>query len=126
MTIKLYQQIEETQYRLITLADMSSLDAVTRQLPDGYYSTFRTFAGCTRVLGLKAHMRRLPNVDASSLRLTLLQLLEPFRPAEARIRIMETKQAQFYILIEPLKPLAREIYEKGVHAETTTIHRDDP
>src|SRR5215471_16208398 len=113
MTIKLYQQIEKTRYRSITLKDMSSLDTATRQLPDGYYSTFRTFAGCTRVLGLKAHLRRLPNVDASSLRRNLLQLLEPFRPAEARVRIMETKQRQFYISIEPLKPLAREIYEKG-------------
>jgi len=105
---------------------MSSLDAVTRQLPDGHYSTFRTFAGCTRVLGLKAHLRRLPNVDALSLRRNLLHSLEPYRPAEARVRVMETKQRQFYISIEPLKPLTREIYENGVRVETTTIHRDDP
>jgi len=108
------------------LADMTSLDAITQQLPDGYYSTFRTFAGCTRVLGLKAHLRRLPNADASSLRRHLLHLLEPYRLSEARVRVMETKQKQFYISIEPLKPLAREIYENGVRVETTTIHRNDP
>ena len=105
---------------------MSSLDAVTRQLPEGYYSTFRTYDSCTRVIGLSAHLRRLPNVDASSLRRSLLQVLKPFRPGEARVRILETKQGQFYISIEPLKLLAREIYENGVRVETTTIHRDHP
>jgi len=123
--INLYQ-LDKTKPSSLTLPDMSSLDAITRQLPDGYYSTFRTFAGCTRVLGLKAHLRRLPNVDASALRRNLLQLLEPYRPDEARVRVMETKQGQFYISIEPLKLLAREIYENGVRVETATIQRDDP
>jgi branched-chain amino acid aminotransferase len=123
--INLYR-LDKTHCTALTLPDMSSLDAITRQLPDGYYSTFRTYDSCTRVIGLSAHLRRLPNADASSLRRHLLQLLEPYRPAEARVRIMETKQGQFYISIEPLKLLPREVYEKGVHVETTTIHRDDP
>jgi len=106
--------------------DQSSLDAITRQLPDGYYSTFRTYAGCTRVIGLSAHLRRLPNVDASSLRRNLIQLLEPYRPGETRVRVLETKRGQFYIAIEPLKLLPREIYENGVRVETTAIHRNDP
>ena len=60
-----------------------SLDAITRQLPDGYYSTFRTYDSCTRVIGLSAHLRRLPGIDASSLRRHLIQLLEHFsRPLE--------------------------------------------
>jgi len=125
MNIQLFQ-IKKTQSSATTLSDMSSLDAITRQLPDGYYSTFRTFDNCSRVIGLSTHLRRLPNVDASALRRHLLQLLEPFRLAEARVRVMETKQGQFYISIEPLKLLAREIYENGVSVETTTIHRDDP
>jgi len=106
--------------------DQSSLDAITRQLPDGYYSTFRTFAGCTRVIGLSAHLRRLPNVDASSLRPNLIQLLEPYRPAETRVRVLETRRGQFYIAIEPLKLLSLEVYENGVRVETTTLHRNDP
>lgn len=125
--LNLYR-LNKTSCTALTLPDMSSLDAVTRQLPDGYYSTFRTYDSCTRVIGLAAHLRRLPNADASSLRRNLLQLLEPYRPpkGEARVRIMETKLGQFYISIEPLKLLAREVYENGVHVETTTIHRDDP
>jgi len=123
--INLYQQ-DKTRFSPLTLPDMSSLDAITRQLPDGYYSTFRTYDSCTRVIGLTAHLRRLPNVDASALRRSLLQLLEPYRTGEARIRLMETKEGQFYISIEPLKLLAREVYESGIRVETTTIYRDDP
>lgn len=104
----------------------SSLDAVTRQLPDGYYSTFRTFDGCTRVIGFSAHLKRLPHADASFLRLSLIQLLQPFRPDEARVRVMETRAREFYISIEPLKLLPRGVYEKGVRVETTTLHRNDP
>ena len=68
----------------INLSDQSSLDAITRQLPDGSYSTFRTYDGCNRVLGLGNHLQRLPDIDASSLRRQLNQLLEPYRPGEAR------------------------------------------
>jgi branched-chain amino acid aminotransferase len=118
--------IGKTQNSPVTLPDMSSLDAITRQLPEGYYSTFRTYAGGTRVIGLSAHLRRLPHVDASALRRNLVQLLEPYRPGEARVRVMETKRRQVYISIEPLQPLPREIYEKGVRAETTTTQRHDP
>jgi branched-chain amino acid aminotransferase len=119
-------KITKTKHEEIHFDDQSSLDAITRQLPNGYYSTFRTYDSCTRAIGLSAHLRRLPNADASSLRWNLLQLLEPFRPGEARVRVMETKQGQFYISIEPLKLLAREVYENGVRVETTTIHRDYP
>src|SRR5689334_6932304 len=95
-------EIAKTKREEIHFDDQSSLDAITRQLPNGYYSTFRTYDSCMRVIGLSAHLRRLPNVDASSLRQHLLHLLEPYRPLEARVRVMETKQRQFYILIEPL------------------------
>ena len=65
-------------------------------------------------------------VSKSFLRRQLLTLLEPYRPAEARVRLMMTKQGQVYIAIEPLRPLPREIYENGVRVETTELHRDHP
>jgi len=110
----------------VHFADESSLDSITRQLPDGFYSTFRTFDSCTRVIGLSAHLRRLPHADASLLRRQLNQLLEPYRPGETRVRIMETKRGQSYISIEPLKLPPREVYEKGVRVETATVERKDP
>ena len=110
----------------------SSLDVVTRQLPDGYYSTFRTYDGCKRVLGLKAHLQRLydpvtsPDVSATFLRRQLRSLLEHFRPNEARLRVIMTKHGQVYVVIELLKLLSNEVYENGVRVETTQIHRDSP
>ena len=119
-------KITKTKINEIHFTDESSLDAITRQLPDGYYSTFRTYDSCTRVIGLSAHLRRLPNADASSLRRNLLQLLEPYRPDEARVRVMKNRSGDIYIAIEPFKLLPREVYEKGVRVETTDIQRGNP
>lgn len=119
-------KIAKTRLNEVRFDDNSSLDAVTRQLPDGWYSTFRTFNRCTRVIGLSAHLRRLPNADASLLRARLTQALQPFRATEARVRVMETKRGGFYISIEPLKLLPPEIYEQGVRIKTTTLQRRDP
>jgi len=124
-------QITPTQNIKLPL-EASSLDEFTRQLPAGYYSTFRTFNGCTQVLGLSAHLRRLyepvpaPEVSESPLRRQLLALLEPYRPDEARTRMMMTRQGQAFIAIELLKALPQEVYEKGVRAETTEIRRETP
>jgi branched-chain amino acid aminotransferase len=113
-------------------SDASSLDGITRQLPDGYYSTFRTFSECTRVLGFSEHLRRLydpaaaPDVGESFLRRQLFALLDSYRPDEARVRLIMTKQGQAYIVIEPLKPLPREVYERGVRVETTELQREHP
>ncbi|HEY3476197.1 MAG TPA: aminotransferase class IV, partial [Anaerolineales bacterium] len=112
--------------------EASSLDDVTRQLPEGYYSTFRTLDRGTRVLGLTAHLQRLyepvlsPEVDDSFLRRQLFTLLEPFRPGEARVRAMMTRHGQVYLAIMPLSSLPREVYETGVRVETTDLHRESP
>ncbi|HSM72455.1 MAG TPA: aminotransferase class IV [Anaerolineales bacterium] len=119
-------EITAGKAREIRLKDESSLDAVTRQLPDGYYSTFRTYDACTRVIGLSAHLRRMPDLDASLLRRHLIQLLEPFGPDEARVRVMMTFAGQVYVSIEPLRMLPPDVYEKGVQVETTSIRRDSP
>ncbi len=125
-------KLTNTSIEEIDCADAGSLDEITRQLPEGYYSTFRTFDGCMRVLGLSAHLRRLyepvptPEASASSLRRQLLALLEPYRPDEARVRVIMTKQGQVYIAIEPLKRLLPEVYERGVRVETTDMHRESP
>lgn len=125
-------KLTKTSAEEISFADMSTLDAITRQLPDGYYSTFRTFDGCTRVLGFTAHLRRLydpvsaPEVSVSFLRRQLSVLLEPFRPGEARVRLIMTKNGQAYLAMESLKLLPREVYEKGVRVETVDMHRENP
>ena len=110
----------------------TSLDDVTRQLPEGFYSTFRTFDGGRRVLGLASHLQRLygpvptPDVDESRLRRQLFALLEPYRPGEARVRAIMTKEGQAFLAIEPLKLLPRQVYEHGVTVETTELQREHP
>ena len=125
-------QITQSGSQKIDLDDQSSLDAITRQLPDGYYSTFRTYHNRTRILGLNSHLRRLydpvENPDASALELCrqLVPLLEPFHPDETRIRAIMTKQGKVYVAIEPLNPLPNEVYENGVRVETTELQRNTP
>jgi len=123
--------IAPTQSQKLAL-DASTLDEVTRQLPDGYYSTFRTFDGCRRVPGLTAHLQRLygpvstPGVDESHLRRQLSALLEPYQPGEARVRVIMTKAGEAYIAIQPLEPLPRAIYERGMYVETIDLQREHP
>ena len=122
-----------TPTELISLPVVAaSLDEVTHQLPEGYYSTFRTFAGCTRVLGLAAHLRRLfdpvpsSEVDEPFLRRRLRELLAPYLPGEARVRAVMTGEGQVYLALEPLKLLPRQVYELGVRVETTELQRQQP
>lgn len=123
--------ITSKQAEQIEFPEKSSLDSITRQLPEGFYSTFRTYAQGSRVIGLNAHLRRLyqpvksPDVDQAILREQLTLLLKNYQH-EARVRMMMTKQGQLYVAIEPLKQLPREIYEMGVRVETIEMSRESP
>lgn len=103
----------------------SSLDAVTRQLPDGFYSTFRTYGEGQRVVGLRAHLARLyaparelglePACSERDLRQMMDALLGHYRPAEARLRIvLDAAGGRVFLAIQPLVLLPREVYEHGV------------
>jgi len=119
----------------IELPDMSTLDAITRQLPSGYYSTFRTFGAGRRVLGLRAHLQRLydppamqnikVSVDAAMLRKFLSDALRNYR-SEARVRLIMSREGQVYVVIETLKSLPPEIYSHGVKVVTSDVQRENP
>ncbi len=107
------------------LDDQSSLDAITRQLPDGFYSTFRTFGEGRRVVGLSAHLARLyspaadfglrPACSAGELRQALDRLLGEYRPQEARVRIaLDSQRGRVFLAIQPLTRLPADVYEHGV------------
>jgi len=119
-------KITENIHEEIEFSERSSFDVITRQLTEGYYSTFRTYDKCTRVLGLTSHLKRLPDIDASSLRRHLNQLLESYRSGEARVRVIKTNRGQIFIAIEPLKFLPVETYQRGVRVETTEVKRESP
>lgn len=109
----------------LRLPDLSSLDAVTRQLPDGFYSTFRTYGEGRRVVGLRAHLARLyepasqfglqPACNERGLRQAMDALLVDYRPQEARIRVaLDAASGRVFLAIQPLALLPAEVYEHGV------------
>jgi branched-chain amino acid aminotransferase len=120
----------------IRLADLSSLDSVTRQLPAGLYSTFRTFQHRTHSLDLKTHLDRLylpaarqgirPSAASSDLRREMTSLLQAYPADEARVRISMSMDGQVYLALEPLQLLPRSIYELGVRVVATQAHRKNP
>ena len=113
----------------------TSLDELTRQLPPGFYTTFRTFDDRQRVLGLKVHLRRLyqpaaaksiqPAVSDSDLRAQLATILRG-NSGEIRVRLIMTTQGAIYCLLSTLVSPPPEIYEKGVKVTTVDIQRESP
>jgi branched-subunit amino acid aminotransferase/4-amino-4-deoxychorismate lyase len=115
----------------------STLDGITVQLPDGFYTTFSTLAGGSRVLGLQAHLDRLyvpardaglrPSVDEQTLRRRIVELAREYLPRESRVRLMLTKNdGNVYLGIQPFIPLDESVYENGVHVITADLARHDP
>lgn len=115
----------------------STLDGITVQLPDGFYTTFSTLAGGSRVLGLQAHLDRLyvpardaglqPSVDEKTLRQRIAELAREYLPRESRVRLVLTKNdGNVYLGIQPFIPLDESVYRDGVHVITADLARHDP
>ncbi|MDL1909494.1 hypothetical protein FBQ81_02195 [Chloroflexi bacterium CFX6] len=135
MTIKCYQL---TSRGIIPLdISASTLDEMTRALPQGFYTTFTTLAGGTRVLGLRSHLQRLyvpanelglrPGVDEGTLRQHITESVKENLPKESRVRLILTKEkGEVYVGVEPFAPLPESVYRKGVRVVTTEMARHDP
>ncbi|MFM8427142.1 MAG: aminotransferase class IV [Chloroflexota bacterium] len=115
----------------------SSLDELTGQLSDGFYTTFSTLAQGTKVLGLMAHLERLykpakelglrPSADETTVRKEIAELAKELLPKESRIRLILTKDTgDVYLGIQPLIPPAEAVYKNGVYAITAEMARHDP
>jgi branched-subunit amino acid aminotransferase/4-amino-4-deoxychorismate lyase len=123
----------------ITLLDLPALtlDEMTRALPPGFYTTFATLGGGTRVLGLQSHLRRLyiparesglhPVLDETVLRQYIAELAKKNLPGESRLRLILTRETgAFYAGVEPFTPLPPAVYENGVRVVTTDLARHNP
>ncbi len=135
MTIKAFKITPEADIPIDSNA--STLDGMTRELSEGYYTTFTTLAQGTRVLGLQAHLHRIyspanehgitPAVNETCLRKRLARLVKENLPKESRVRLVLTKEAgEIYIGIQPFEPLPVSVYSKGVRVITSEISRKDP
>ena len=116
-----------------------SLDGLTRQLPSGFYTTFRTLAGGTKVLGLQAHLDRLygpaaaqeiqPAISRDELKRALTRLVQRNALGEYRVRLVLSASdtpGAVYAILEPFQPLAADIYQNGIHVISLPLKRTTP
>ena len=120
--------------------DLPDFDAITTELPPGLYTTFRTYAGRTKVLGLHSHLERLylpakaqgivPTVRRpDDFRQVLFELLSRFDAPEARVRLIldsSVEPGTMYVLLQALRTLPDDVYENGVHLEISRSSREKP
>ena len=115
----------------------STLDELTGRVSDGFYTTFSTLSGGTRVLGLHAHLDRLylpaqemrlrPSVDAEMLCRHIAAMAKDNLPRESRVRLVLTNDTgDVYIGVQPFIPQPESAYRDGVHVLTADMARHDP
>jgi branched-chain amino acid aminotransferase len=116
-----------------------SADGLTRQLPSGFYTTFRTLAAGTKALYLRYHLDRLykpaeaqgirPAVSREELKRTLAELVKQNAPDESRVRLVisaSDSPGAVYAILEPFHSLAETIYRDGVHVICLPLERATP
>ncbi len=117
---------------------VGGLDALTRLLPAGGYTTFRTYEH-SKALRLRAHFTRLEEtarlinqplaLDRQRLRSALRRSLEDFSAGDMRVRILldlTDAIGTLYFLVEPLVVPPEASYVNGVKAVTRALHRSNP
>jgi branched-chain amino acid aminotransferase len=118
--------------------EAASLDEASRQLPQGLYTTFRTYAGGQKVLGLQAHLDRLyrpafapnvrPDVSEGELRRFLAETCSGMG-AESRLRLtlgVSDQAGAVFVTIAPFTPLSPNTYRRGVKVVSAETARQSP
>jgi branched-chain amino acid aminotransferase len=115
-----------------------SLDAVSKAIPGGAYTTFRTFPD-NRVIQFSAHTARLEetarlagkpiHLAADQVRAAVRAAAERHPAPEKRLRVtldLERQPGSVYIAVEALHVPAPADYERGVNVVTRQAHRNNP
>jgi branched-chain amino acid aminotransferase len=120
--------------------DLPDFDAITTVLPAGLYTTFRSYAERTKVIGLAAHLDRLylpAKVQGiipvmrkpMDFREVLSDLLTRLNAPEVRVRLIldtSTEPGTIFVLLQPLQTLPDEVYQNGVRVEVSRYSREKP
>lgn len=143
MNAKLVDQVRTFRLSRDELVAMAvpgaSLDAVSRELPNGTYTTLRTFGG-DRFLRLGAHLNRLEEsasllgqhleLDRRRICQALADVLERTHFEESRLRLTvpltSHPRPDIYITIEPFEGVDPGLYMSGVRTLTMLIARAAP
>ena len=113
-----------------------TLDAVSLRLPNGAYTTLRTY-DTDRIIGLSAHLQRLIEssqllqrpypIDLGALRLALREVIARERMLALRLRITVPLDIdQIFISVEPFEVYPADFYQRGVRCATTRLSRHTP
>lgn len=111
-----------------------SLAASSAALPEGAYTTLRTYGG-RGVVRLEQHRRRLEEsvalqgrpgtIAAAALRRAIALALDATGHAESRLRLTFAPP-RLFVAIEPFIPLPERSYGEGVSGLTLDVRREDP
>lgn len=113
------------------LGSHPSLGAASSTLPEGSYTTLRTYAG-DRVLRLEQHVRRLQEslkskapLPVADVRAALAQALERTGHRESRLRLTFAPP-RLFVSVEPFEPLPETLYREGARCVTVALQRENP
>jgi len=113
-----------------------TLDAVSLRLPNGAYTTLRTY-DTDRIIGLSAHLQRLIDssqllqrpypIDPAVIRSALRDVIARERLPALRVRLTVPLDVdQIFISVEPFEVYPAEFYQQGVRCATTRLSRHTP
>jgi branched-chain amino acid aminotransferase len=113
-----------------------TLDAVSLRLPNGAYTTLRTY-DTDRVIGLSAHLQRLIEsgemlqrpypIDPAAIRSALRDVIAREGQPALRVRLTVPLDVdEILISVEPFEVYPPEFYQRGVRCATTRISRHTP
>jgi branched-chain amino acid aminotransferase len=123
---------EVFEHRVEPIGEAANLTSASAQLPQGSYTSFRTYGG-RRVLRLDQHLARLEEslpggpqtLDRAGARRGLGAALDETGFVESRVRLTFAPP-RLFVSVEPFDPLPETLYASGVAAQTLPLHRDDP
>jgi branched-chain amino acid aminotransferase len=115
-------------------ASAPSMAEASALLPQGAYTTLRTYGGGRRVLRLAHHLTRLresaspapgARFEELEVRAGLAQALKASVPGEARLRLTYAKP-RLFVAIEPLELLPEALYREGAWCLSVPLQRTAP
>jgi branched-chain amino acid aminotransferase len=116
------------------LSRHAGLAAASAALPEGAYTTLRTYGG-RRLLRLESHLRRLEEsvtlkggsgaIPRGPARAAIAAALDATGHSESRLRLTFAPP-RLFVAVEPFAPLPPEAYSRGASCVTVDVRRENP
>jgi branched-chain amino acid aminotransferase len=129
---------DKNQVGLELIREANTLDEASQNLPDGVYTTFRTY-NHNKILRLQEHFDRLvtsaalkkarANLNEDKLRAGIRDVVSRFPNFDLRLRIhwsVTLPDFPVFIMGEVFVPIAEIVYIQGVSVQTIHLSRENP